>query len=209
MSEPRRERWRALLSATDAGGDAATWYDRLVTAHSEPQRHYHTLRHIGECLAELDQAHALARQPIAVEWAIWFHDAVYDPKASDNEEQSAALAQHCLRDCAIHGPRADEVTRLILATKHSGASSDQDEALVVDIDLSILGRDEERFREYEDQIRREYAWVPLDVYAVKRAEILQRFLGRERLFSSDWFFERYETQARRNLAASIGALRRT
>jgi len=150
---------------------------------------------------------ALARQPIAVEWAIWFHDAVYDPKASDNEEQSAALAQQCLRDYDIHGPQADEVTRLILATKHSQATVEPDEAFVVDIDLCILGREDARFREYEDQIRREYAWVPTDVYAAKRAEILQRFLDRERLFSTDWFFERYEAQAGRNLAASIAALR--
>ena len=145
----------------------------------------------------------LARQPIACEWALWFHDAVYDPKASDNEEKSAALAQQCLRDQAIGGPLADEVTRLILATKHTEATTDPDAALVVDIDLSILGRDEARFCEYEEQIRREYAWVPWDVYAARRAELLQRFLERERLFRTDWFFERYEAQARRNLAASI------
>jgi predicted metal-dependent HD superfamily phosphohydrolase len=208
MSETRRERWRTLLRASGARGDASIWYGRLATAYGEPQRHYHTLRHIDECLAELDRVHALARQPIAVEWAFWLHDAVYDPKASDNEEQSAALAQECLRNYAIHRPLADEVTRLILSTKHSQATAEPDEGLVVDIDLSILGREEARFREYEDQIQREYAWVPMAVYAAKRAEILQRFLDRERLFTTDWFFERYEDQARRNLAASIAALRR-
>jgi predicted metal-dependent HD superfamily phosphohydrolase len=100
------------------------------------------------------------------------------------------------------------VTRLILATKHTEAATDPDTALIVDIDLSILGRHEARFHEHEDQIRREYAWVPRDVYAAKRTEILQHFLNRERLFTTGWFFERYEAQARRNLAEAIATLRR-
>ncbi len=206
MSETRRGQWRTLLGVSGGRGDAAIWYDRLAAAYREPHRHYHTLRHVDECLTELDQVRPLARQPIACEWALWFHDAVYDPKASDNEEKSAALAHQCLCDQAIGGSLAHEVTRLILATKHTGATTDPDAALVVDIDLSILGRDEARFCEYEEQIRREYAWVSWDVYAGKRAELLRHFLERERLFQSDWFYDRYETQARRNLAASIGAL---
>jgi predicted metal-dependent HD superfamily phosphohydrolase len=208
MSETRREQWRTLLGVSGGRDDASIWCDRLAAAYGEPHRHYHTLRHIDECLAELDQVRPVARQPIASEWALWFHDAVYDPKASDNEEKSAALAHQCLRDQAIGGPLADEVTRLILATKHTEATTDADAALVVDIDLSILGRDEARFSEYEEQIRREYAWVPWELYAAKRVELLRHFLKRERLFQSDWFYDRYETQARRNLAASIGALSR-
>jgi predicted metal-dependent HD superfamily phosphohydrolase len=75
---------------------------------------------------------------------------------------------------------------------------------MVDVDLSILGRDRDRFLEYEEQIRREYA---ASVFASKRAEILERFLGRSRIFSTDWFRQKYEEQARKNLENSISRLR--
>ncbi len=184
------------------------WYDRLTKAYAEPQRHYHNLQHISECLVEFDQVRSLAKQPIAVEFALWFHDAVYNPKAGDNEEQSAALARQCIDECEIPGTLSDKVVRLIMATKHHNLGADLDMELMVDIDLSILGRDEKRFNEYEKQIRQEYAWVPVEVFAFKRAEILQGFLGREHIFNTDWFHCKYEEQARRNLAASIQKLKK-
>ena len=142
-----------------------------------------------------------------MELALWFHDAVYDPKAGDNEERSAALAKRCLGDCGIARPVAEAVDSLILATKNHTVRAGADAAVVVDVDLSILGRDEERFGEYEEQIRREYAWVPAAVFASKRAEILEGFLARDQVFATQWFRSKYEQQARRNLEASVRALR--
>ena len=206
MNWPGQDRWLALLQSAGASGAASSWYERLATAYAEPQRHYHNHRHIAECLEEFDQARHLARQPIAVELALWFHDAVYEPKAGDNEERSAALAKASLNECGIGAPVVDTVSRLILATKNHDAGPDPDAGLTIDVDLSILGRDEKRFFEYEAQIRREFAWVILEVFRSKRAEILQRFLDRERIFATDWFRKKYEQAARRNLAASIRKL---
>ena len=95
MNWPTQHRWTALWPRAGASIPAG-WYERLTAAYAEPHRHYHNQQHIAECLAEFDQARHLALQPEAVELALWFHDAVYDPKAGDNEEQSAALAQRCL-----------------------------------------------------------------------------------------------------------------
>jgi len=207
MNWPGRDRWRTLLRAAGASGAASGWYDRLTKAYGEPQRHYHNHQHIAECLAEFDQAAHLALQPTAVELALWFHDAAYDPKAGDNEEQSAALARQCLGECGTASPLADSVARLILVTQHHESEAGGDAAVMVDVDLSIFGRDEKRFFEYEAQIRREYAWVPAAVFGPKRAEILHGFLVRERIFATDWFRTKYEQQARRNLEASIRRLR--
>ena len=207
MNWPGKDRWEVLLRAAEASDMSSGWYDRLTKAYAEPQRHYHNHQHIAECLAEFDQARHLAKAPVAVELALWFHDAVYDPKAGDNEERSAALARQCLGECEVADSLSGAVARLIMATKHHDAESDVDAQLTVDVDLSILGRDEKRFNEYEEQIRREYAWVSAAVFGAKRAEILQHFLDHGRILGTDWFHHKYEEQARRNLEASIRRLK--
>jgi predicted metal-dependent HD superfamily phosphohydrolase len=204
---PNRERWFALCRSEGATESAAGWYDRLTQAYAEPQRHYHDRQHIAECLAELDKARHLALQPGAVELALWFHDAVYDPKAADNEERSAALAKSCLIESGMPNTLFEVVFEHIMATKHHEVSASADAGLMVDVDLSILGRDEKRFSEYEQQIRLEYEWVPNAVFASKRAEVLEKFLSRERIYATEWFQNKYERQARMNLSASINHLR--
>ncbi|HAB16929.1 MAG TPA: hypothetical protein DCE44_10815 [Verrucomicrobiales bacterium] len=179
------------------------WYVRLSAAYSETHRYYHNQQHIFECLAEFASARCLARQPGIVDLALWFHDAVYDPRSSDNEERSAELAQRSCADAGLSQDAARTVAQLVMATKTHECTGDLDAAMMVDVDLSILGRDVDRFCEYERQIRQEYAWVPDPIFASKRAEILNRFLSRPRLFTTDWFFRKYELQARQNLELSI------
>jgi predicted metal-dependent HD superfamily phosphohydrolase len=207
MNWPGPERWSRLWAAAGAMGDPAPWYAKLTEAYAEPARRYHNQQHIAECLAEFDAARQLAQQPVAAELALWFHDAVYDPKAGDNEEQSAALAKRCL-EAAGRADLARTVAILVMATKLHGTDAGPDAALVVDVDLSILGKGEARFAEYETQIRQEYSWVPKLVFKPKRAKILQRFLDRERIYTHEHFVTRYEQSARRNLEDSIRKLKR-
>jgi predicted metal-dependent HD superfamily phosphohydrolase len=208
MNWPGQDRWMALCRSAGVNQLESGWYDRLTKAHAEPQRFYHNQQHIAECLAEFDQARTLAVDPTAVEFALWFHDAVYDPKAGDNEERSAALAKECLISLQKNHQLAEGVAFLILATKNHEVGTSIDTAVVVDVDLSILGRETKRFLEYEEQIQHEYQWVPHLVFASKRVEILKRFLARERIFATDWFRNKYEKQARFNLEGSIAALSR-
>jgi len=141
-----------------------------------------------------------------VELALWFHDAVYDPKAADNEERSAALAERCLLEGGIPDALTETVAKLVMATKHHEVNASADAGLMVDVDLSILGREEKRFSEYEQQIRQEYEWVPDAVFTLKRAEILKKFHSRDRIYTTEWFYNKYERQARTNLSASINHL---
>jgi len=206
MNWPGPERWLRLWQAIRANGDASGWYETLTRAYAEPHRHYHNQHHIADCLAEFDSARESANQADAIEVALWFHDAVYNPKATDNEEQSAALAKRCL-ESAGRADLSPTVGSFVMATKmHDKTDAGPDLALMVDVDLSILGQNEMRFIEYERGIRAEYAWVPQETFNAKRAEILQRFLNRARIYSTDYFFTRYERKARQNLEQSIRVL---
>ena len=201
-------RWRQLCHRMGNFSDARTqaWFERLHAAYDEPQRHYHNFTHIADCLRHFDSAATLAHLPQAVEFALWFHDAVYDPQSLTNEEDSAQLACDCLRSLGELEALEPHVHALILATKHHLAPPATDAALLLDIDLAIIGQPPDAFDRYEAQIREEYAWVPDTTFAKKRAELLHQFLARPRLYTTDHFFERFEPSARANLTRSLQKL---
>src|SRR5262245_61110287 len=200
------QRWSALWRAAGATGDPLPVLEQLRAAYSEPHRHYHNLRHIAECLGEFEPVRTLAQSQEAVELALWFHDAVYDTTAADNEERSAVLARSCLSGAGVPDALVRRIERLVLATKRHDVSLDVDAPVLVDIDLSILGQPQPRFLEYERQIREEYSWVPPKIFAEKRAEILRSFVARDRIYWTPRFYDLYEKPARKNLELSIAAL---
>jgi len=180
-------------------------FESLVERYSEPHRAYHTLQHIGECFAQFDRVHD-AHAPGEVGLALWFHDAIYDTHASDNEARSAEWARAVLDEAGAPATTIEAVERLILATQHDVTPQDHDAQIVVDIDLSILGADADRFQEYEVQVRREYAWVDDDAFRHGRTKVLRSFLERPFIYSTADFRARFEARARSNLAGSIAAL---
>ncbi len=186
--------WLALGLQAPHGLQAA-----LLQAYSEPQRHYHSLQHLQECLAHFDTALTLAQHPGEVELALWFHDAVYDPRQHDNEQRSADWAVAALQQASAPAEVQARMRRLVLATRHDTLPTEPDHCLVVDIDLTILGAPPERFAEYDRQVRAEYAWVPAPLYASKRREVLQGFLARTPIFQTEHFRQLLEAQARMNL----------
>lgn len=200
-----RERWYQLMRGLRLGDNDAT-FDALCAAYDEPHRHYHTQRHIEDCLRQFDLLRELAQDAAAVELAIWFHDAIYDPYRTDNESRSASWAQRFLGESGAITSRADAVFRLILVTRHDAVPQDRDAALLVDVDLSILGADAMRYEEFERQVRREYRWVPGYLFRRKRREILSSFLQRDRIFYTVEFRHRLESRARENLRNAIAIL---
>jgi len=208
MPEPEG-RWLALCERTGLGSGAEAQFEKLAQAHETPPRAYHNLNHIEACLKELDEVRALAEHPNEVELAIWFHDAIFDPKARDNELQSAGLAAEILSALGASSERIENVQVLILATRHDPSIplDTRDEKLLADIDLAILGKPPEIFDGYERQIREEYSWVPWDVYCEKRGHALKAFHARTRIYFTPEFQDRYDQQARRNLERSIDRLK--
>lgn len=209
-AQAHSDRFRILWTALGAQGDPAPVAHDLLARWSEPHRNYHTLAHLDACLSGLDAHGGLATDAVAVEAALWFHDAIYDPRAPDNEARSAALAVSVLRATRIANTTLARIERLILATRaHETDADDSDAALLLDLDLAVLGASPAAYRAYAAAIRREYAWVPEPDYRSKRAAVLARFLHRPRLYLTAPFFARHEAAARANLAAEIAALNAT
>lgn len=191
--------WRELgIAAPDA------LLAELQSRHGEPQRHYHTLQHLGECLGLLEAHRAAAERPAEVALALWFHDAIYDVHGHDNEARSADWGRDALVAAGAPAEVARRVHGLVMATQHSALPEGRDAELLVDIDLAILGAAPQRFAQYEQQIRAEYAHVPPVLFEARRRAILSRFLEREPLYRTAAIRAEREQRARINLRVAIG-----
>jgi predicted metal-dependent HD superfamily phosphohydrolase len=184
-------------------------FSALEKHYSEPSRSYHNAHHIDDCLKQFDYVKHLATHPIEVEIALWFHDAIYDSRAKDNEERSAEWAGETLLHAGISESEVKRIKEMILVTRHTNEPVTDDEKLVVDIDLSILGRDHADFARYDHQIREEYSWVPEEQYRSGRSAVLESFLRRNTIYSTDFFVDHLEERARLNLTEAITRLRTT
>jgi predicted metal-dependent HD superfamily phosphohydrolase len=193
--------WRGIGAQSE--GDALRV--ALMAAWREPQRRYHTLQHLGECVDLLEQVGALAAHRAEVEVGLWFHDAVYDVQRSDNEARSAEWLRGAARADGIAGDVVERICALIMATRHAALPSGVDAQLLVDIDLAILAAAEPRFAEYERQIRAEYAFVPEATFRLRRRTVLAGFLARERIYSTARLHDELEARARANIAAATAA----
>lgn len=202
LSDSWQRAWRALA----AEPPPQALLEQLMRRYSEPHRHYHTLQHLAECIARLEPALGLCRHPGEVEIALWFHDAIYDLQGADNEGQSARWAVQALAEARVSPEASERVKHLIEATRHSALPATDDERLLVDIDLAILGAEPARFEEYERQIRQEYAHVPSQLFCEKRREILAQFLARPQLYSTAHLRNSLEARARENIQHSIKIL---
>lgn len=201
-----RDRWHTVWRELGATKTDELLFQQLVASYSELHRKYHTLQHLEACLTQLDHVRAETERAAEVELALWFHDAIYNTYRKDNEQQSAEWARESALEAGVSNEQANRIYALILVTTHDAVSAGRDAAVLVDVDLSILGADVERFAEYERQIREEYAWVPETLYRKARRHILRGFLDRERIFSTEYFYTQYETQARENIARSLESL---
>jgi len=197
--------WQRLWREVGAETVDVGLFNQLVAAYSEGHRHYHTLQHLRECLALLEAAAALAERPAEVELALWFHDAVYDPHRTDNEERSAEWAQRSMRAAGCEPAVAQRVHDLVLATQHAATprTSGPDVDLLLDIDLAILGSAPARFGESSLQIRAEYGWVAEDDFKQGRGNVLRGFLVRDSVYRTPVFRDAMERQARSNLQREL------
>jgi len=183
----------------------------LSALYGTKHRHYHGLAHIEALLALAGEYRPALSDPEAVEAAIWFHDAIYDSRAKDNEARSAALALEKLAP-RIAGERLARIAAMIEATAThevpglADAAARRDAALFLDMDLSILGAAPAAFDAYEQAVRREYGWVAEPAWRAGRAVVLKTFLARPHIFHTREFRDRFERQARENMTRSLAVL---
>lgn len=177
----------------------------LVEKYSESHRAYHNLSHINYLLEEAKKIEFADADAIYL--TTWFHDLIYEPKKSDNEIQSAKLAVKLLQELNIPDNTITKIEQIILATQtHSDKNLDQDGKIFLDLDLSILGADKEIYWNYSQAIRQEYSQVEDILYRMGRKKVLENFLQRETIYFTENLRERFENQARLNLANEIKEL---
>ncbi|HET8699272.1 MAG TPA: N-methyl-D-aspartate receptor NMDAR2C subunit [Gammaproteobacteria bacterium] len=203
---PTVEQWQSTWAGLGAPAPEGL-YERLLACYSEPRRYYHTRRHLDECFAAFEAVRSSATHPAEIEIALWFHDAIYDTKRNDNEAKSADWARAALLDAGVSAEVAERVHALVLATRHAAAPQGNDAAILVDVDLSILGAKPQRFAEYERQVRLEYEWVPDRLFRRTRRKILEEFLRRPSIYTSEPFRGTRERAAQSNLRRSVEQLR--
>ncbi len=195
--------------------DFASRYPDLASGlharYGEPHRHYHGWAHIEAMLADMVGVRDVLDDAEAVELAVWYHDAIYDPHNGDNELKSAELLVAELAGKTADAT-LDRAAAMIRATfghqmpEQGGPEELRDCAAFLDLDLAILGQDADTFDAYDANIRKEYDFVADDLYRPARRAILEGFLGRPRLYFTEFASNRLELAARTNLQRAIDRL---
>jgi predicted metal-dependent HD superfamily phosphohydrolase len=206
LAEDLAAQWASFIAAAGLGEAEAVGV-KLLAAYNEPHRRYHGLAHIKFLLDEIARrAPHLSETPL-VTFAAWFHDAIYDPMAKDNEERSAEWARSELAAIGLPAARCDAVASLILKTKshHSGHAT-SDEALFLDMDFAILGAETDIYATYAANVRAEYAAVPDPAFRTGRAAFLKSVLDQPRMFRTALYEDECGARARENIAWEIARL---
>jgi predicted metal-dependent HD superfamily phosphohydrolase len=201
--------WRGHVNALGCFDAALSQklFDALCTDYSQPHRAYHTLDHLIQIFQTLEQHAEKTRDPLRLAFAAWYHDVVYDPRAKDNEERSAARAETELKQLTADPQLPGRVAKLILATKsHHKGADDADGDLFLDIDYSILGSQPKAYQTYAARIRREYAHLTNEVWRAGRSAFLKTASERTPTFRTPLFENLYGAAARANMAAELAAL---
>ena len=210
MSADEHELRAAWSRCVDDSHDARVLFDSLVGRHREAHRHYHGVRHVTWVVRHVEEL--AAAEPVsdiaAVVVAAFFHDAVYDPQASDNEIASARLADRELTELGWDEARRARVAAMVEATATHDVPTaiDTDAAVLLDADLAVLGSDPASYQAYVAGVRSEYAHVTADDWRTGRTQVLRSFLDRPALFATPTGRARWEARARANLAAEVASL---
>ncbi len=198
--------WDRLLARHTADPAAPAVGRKLLESWCEPHRRYHSVRHLRDILACVDELAPYADDPDAVRIAAWYHDAVYDGRPND-EERSARRAEEELSRLGLTPQLVDEVARLVRMTvSHDPAPGDHDGEVLSDADLSTLALPPEHYRLNTAAIRAEYAHVPDEAFRKGRTQVLTGLLEGPGVFRTAPGRARWETAAQANMRAELAAL---
>lgn len=198
----------AWVTSVGSSAESQAAFDEVVGWHRQPHRRYHTVRHVTWVVRHLHEL--AADEPVddldAVVAAAFFHDAVYDPAANDNEEQSAALAGRMLAELGWPAARVDVVTRHVMATERHEPTDDHDTNVLIDADLAVLGTEPAAYQAYLTGVRAEYGHVDDAAWGQGRGAVVRALLARQPLYTTPTGRARWEARARANLTAELAAL---
>lgn len=195
-----------LRKYTDDNTIMTRLWIEVETSYSASTRHYHTLTHLANMLGELRDVKNEIKDWDTILFSVFYHDVVYDVSSLDNEEQSAVLATERMAGINVPMEVIDRCQTQILATKGHQQDKDAYTNYFIDADLSVLGQDWDTYSAYYKGIRKEYAIYPDELYNPGRKKVLTHFLSMDRIFKSDYFYQKFEGPARQNLQREMELL---
>ncbi|WP_210149760.1 HD domain-containing protein [Chryseobacterium scophthalmum] len=181
------------------------WFE-IEKKYSGRSRHYHNLQHLENMFEEIDAVRNQIKKFDTISFSIFYHDVIYDATSKLNEEKSADIAKERLEILDLNNEDLQQVYEQILATKSHQKSENEDTNFLLDADLSVLGKSSKVYSEYTKQIRKEYSIYPDFLYKPGRKKVLQHFLELESIFKTEFFRNKYETQARENIEFELKGL---
>lgn len=187
-------------------------FDKIMKAYNNAARGHHGVQHIAESL------HAAKRHKLSLKKdfvaAILFHDIVYEPDryapgydGPSNEEESARLCCDTLYNAGLKGAVIERTSNLIRMTeKHIVPEKDFEAALFVDIDMSVLGADTDRYKIYAHGKAKEFLQVfTCDQYIAGRTKFLESQSLKETIFLTPQY-KALNIPARENMAWEMSNL---
>ncbi|MEM7572990.1 MAG: hypothetical protein AAF433_08815 [Bacteroidota bacterium] len=177
-------------------------WEEIAVEYGAKKRAYHNLDHLRQMLDGLDTWTGQAVQDAEIlGFSIFYHDLIYQVPGRNNEARSAQRAVEVLEELGLAEDRITRCHDQILATKthELNRQDDPDQAILLDLDLAILGSKREDYQNYTKRIRREYRIIPGPLYRSGRRRVLHSLLDVPRLFHTEHYRERYESIARDNL----------
>jgi len=202
------DNWQNLSS--DYANDSITnaLWQTIKLQYTSKNRYYHNLEHLHNMLLQLEDIATAINDLDSLKFAIWYHDIVYKSTNKDNEEQSALFAEKALKALNYDVFKVEKVRNFIISTKNHELllAKSNDNAYLLDLDLSILGTNWETYKIYIQNIRKEYKIYPNMLYKPGRKKVLKHFLERDSLFFTEEFKTKFENQARENLKKEIKML---
>ncbi len=179
------------------------YWTEIEQSYSQKSRKYHNLIHLENMILELEEVKDKISDYDSILFSIFYHDIIYKATSKDNEEKSAELAKTRLDKLNLHQEKIAIIQNQILATKSHKRSEDADTNFLLDADLAILGQNWEIYKNYIQQIRKEYSIYPDFIYKPGRKKVLTHFLEFEAIFKTNYFKEKYEENARENINREI------
>lgn len=181
-------------------------WNEIEKNYSSKDRHYHTLNHLDNLLTQLTDVKGEIQNWESILFTLYYHDIVYNTLKTDNEEHSAELAEMRMKQILVSNETIELCKSQILATKWHTKSTNTDTNYFLDADLSVLGQPWEIYSLYFKNIRKEFSIYPDPVYIPGRIKVLSHFLSMERIYKTDYFYNKFETQAKLNLQKELELL---
>lgn len=144
--------------------------EAILERWREPHRKYHGISHLEDLLSQIERRRSEFSEEEfeMLSIAALFHDAIYDPTSSMNEEESAQL----LLGFSDGRKEVMDICQMIMETKsHMGSSQISEKFCQMDMD--IVNRNLDDLLAWEEGIRYEYSIFPKEEYKSGRIKFLE------------------------------------